>query len=72
MAQRLTAYENYRTPRAHRNAVVLKRVLFEMADAFLPLFYLAFCRSDLNHLRIELIGLFCVDEFRRVFMEGED
>lgn len=37
---------------------MIKRVLFECADCFLPLFYIAFYQFDVEALRNELIGLF--------------
>ncbi|KAJ1622944.1 calcium-activated chloride channel-domain-containing protein [Pavlovales sp. CCMP2436] len=43
IARTLTNYENYRTAEAHRNALIAKRVLFELANNYSTLFYMAFC-----------------------------
>ena len=47
------------------NSLIIKRVLFEVFDCFLPLFYIAFYQLNVVALRRELVGLFwgkCVSE----------
>ena len=51
-------YFPYRDVHSWHNSLVVKRVLFECADCFLPLFYIAFYQFDVEALRNELIGLF--------------
>ena len=51
-------YFCYRDVHSWHNSLVVKRVLFECADCFLPLFYIAFYQFDVEALRNELIGLF--------------
>ncbi|KNC46882.1 uncharacterized protein AMSG_03313 [Thecamonas trahens ATCC 50062] len=70
VAGRLTEYENYATEGEAANALVLKRVFFELADAFLPLAYIAFVRFDLGVLQAELVALYLSDEARRVIVES--
>lgn len=60
IAAALTEYENYRTSEAHRNALIVKRVLFEMANNFSTLYYIAFCNRDLAELRSYLLQLLVV------------
>ena len=50
--------------------MTVKRVLFELFDCFLPLFYIAFYQLDIVSLRRELVGLFWGDEIRRVVTEA--
>mmetsp|Transcript_11195 Transcript_11195/g.23869 ORF Transcript_11195/g.23869 Transcript_11195/m.23869 type:complete len:742 (-) Transcript_11195:790-3015(-) len=65
----LAEWENHETQRGHRNSIILKRVLFEAFDAYIILFYLAVYERDVELLRLELVGTFSVDTFRRVFIE---
>jgi anoctamin-8 len=65
----LTRWENHKSVLAHQNSLILKRFLFEAFDAFIGLFYLAFYENDVLKLRSELVAVFNVDTFRRVFCE---
>jgi hypothetical protein len=65
----LTSFENYRTHREFENAILLKRVVIECFDCYLPLFYICFHGKSLKQLRMELIGLFLGDVIRRVATE---
>ena len=47
-----------RTEREWDNSLIIKRVLFEVFDCFLPLFYIAFYQLNVVALRRELVGLF--------------
>ena len=49
--------------------MILKRVLFEAFDAYIVLFYLTVYERNIHLLRLELVGAFNVDTFRRVFVE---
>ena len=42
IAAALTEWENHRTARAHDNALLVKRFVFEACDAYAGLFFLAF------------------------------
>lgn len=55
---------------SHKNSLILKRFFFEAFDAYLILFYLAFYEQDVLKVRSELISLFHMDTFRRLFLEG--
>lgn len=48
----------YRTEREWNNSLITKRVLFEVFDCFIPLFYIAFYQLNVVALRRELVGLF--------------
>ena len=69
IAAALTTWENHRTVWGHQNSLILKRFVFEFFDAFIGLFYLAFYEYDIVKLRSELVAVFHVDTFRRVFCE---
>ncbi|XP_063728669.1 anoctamin-8-like [Symsagittifera roscoffensis] len=64
-----TDFENHKTVAEWNNSLVIKRFLFEAFDCYLPLFYIAFYRLDINSLRSELVGLFWGDELRRLALE---
>lgn len=49
--------------------MILKRVLFEAFDAYIVLLYLTVYERNIHLLRLELVGAFNVDTFRRVFVE---
>jgi len=70
VATKLTKWENHETTVSYQNSLILKRFFFEAFDAYLILFFLAFYEQDMMKLRMELVSLFHVDTFRRVFMEG--
>ena len=57
LAAALTERENYRTAEAHRNALVARRVLFELCNNYSTLFYLAFYNRDGDELRAYLLQL---------------
>lgn len=65
-----TDIENHKTETFFNNSLIVKRVLFEVFDCYLPLFYIAFYQLDIMALRRELIGLFWGDEIRRLVMES--
>ena len=61
--------ENHRTQKAFNNSVFIKRFIFEFTDFQLYLFYIGLYQLDIKLLRVNLIALFMVDEFRRVATE---
>nr|XP_058973340.1 anoctamin-10-like [Pocillopora verrucosa] len=65
-----TDLENHRTEKDWDNSLIIKRVLFEVFDCFLPLFYIAFYQLNVVALRRELVGLFWGDEIRRLVTES--
>ena len=69
VAKRLTDRENHESQRVYENSLILKRFLFEAFDCYIVLFYLAFYERDVERLRMELIAVFNIDSFRRLFME---
>jgi hypothetical protein len=69
VAKELTDWENHESQRAYDNSLILKRFLFEAFDCYIVLFYLAFYERDVERLRMELIAVFNIDSFRRLFME---
>eukprot|EP00795_Rhopilema_esculentum_P008383 gene8383-14358_t len=64
-----TDLENHRTENRWNSSLIIKRVLFELFDCYLPLFYIAFYQLDIISLRRELVGLFWGDEIRRLVTE---
>jgi len=65
-----TDLENHRTELQWNSSLIIKRVLFELFDCYLPLFYIAFYQLNIISLRRELIGLFWGDEIRRLVTES--
>lgn len=65
-----TDLENHRTEYHWNSSLTVKRVLFELFDCFLPLFYIAFYQLNIIALRRELVGLFWGDEIRRLVTES--
>lgn len=57
LAARMTEYENYRTAEAHRNALIGRRLLFELCNRHSLSFFLAFWAADLPALRDQLLQL---------------
>lgn len=57
IAEWLTSLENHRTDREYQNSLILKRIFFDGFDCYIALFYLAFCKFDINALRNDLFGL---------------
>jgi hypothetical protein len=57
IAEWLTTLENHRTDRDYQNSLILKRIFFDGFDCYIALFYLAFCKFDINALRNDLFGL---------------
>lgn len=47
-----------RTMSEYHSALVVKRVVFECFDCFMPLFYVAFYQLDVITLRAEIVSLF--------------
>ncbi|KAJ1472973.1 calcium-activated chloride channel-domain-containing protein [Baffinella frigidus] len=70
VAQWLTGRENHRLPSEHRDALVIKRVIFEMFDAYAMLFYVTLYKLDVVALRQEVLSVYTCDEFRRVLLES--
>lgn len=48
----------------------IKRFIFEFTDCQLYLIYIGIYQRDIANLRFNLIGLFMVDEIRRVLLES--
>lgn len=46
-----------RTDHDFNNSLIVKRIFFESFDCYIALFYLAFCKFDINALRTDLFGL---------------
>lgn len=69
VAELLTEWENHQTMVAHDNSLIVKRFLWEAFDAYIGLFYLTVYEQDIAKLRAELIAVFTVDTFRRIFVE---
>ena len=69
VANKLTEWENHRSPSQHENALYVKRFFFEAFDCYIALFYLAFVENDIVLLRRELVSLYTVDSVRRLAME---
>eukprot|EP00794_Sanderia_malayensis_P011886 gene11886-13118_t len=65
-----TDFENHRTEQQYNSSLIIKKVLFELFDCYLPLFYIAFYQLNIISLRRELIGLFWGDEIRRLVTES--
>ncbi|KAK3710543.1 hypothetical protein QZH41_009363 [Actinostola sp. cb2023] len=65
-----TDLENHRTEREWNNSLITKRVMFEVFDCFIPLFYITFYQLNVVALRRELVGLFWGDEIRRLVTES--
>jgi hypothetical protein len=57
IAEWLTTLENHRTDHDYNNSLILKRIFFDGFDCYIALFYLAFCKFDINALRNDLFGL---------------
>lgn len=70
VATTCTDFENHRTEQEWNSSVIIKKVLFELFDCYLPLFYIAFYQLNIISLRRELIGLFWGDEIRRLVTES--
>jgi len=69
VATHLTEWENHQTLPSYTNSLVLKRFLFEAFDCYVALFYLAFFERNMNKLTSELVSVFNIDTFRRLFLE---
>lgn len=63
-------FENHKTQRQFEYSVFIKRFIFEFTDFQLYLFYIGIYQMHLGLLKNNLIGLFCVDEFRRILCES--
>lgn len=61
--------ENHATQKDFNKSVFIKRFLFEFTDFQVYLFYIGIYQLDMKNLRVNLIALFMVDEFRRVACE---
>ena len=69
IAEKTTKWENHRSYLNHENSLILKRFLFEAFDAYIALFYLTFYEMDVEKLRGEILMVFLIDTFRRMFLE---
>ena len=69
VAELLTHWENHQTVAAHQNSVILKRFCFEAFDAYIGLIYLTVYEQNIAKVRAELVAVYTMDTFRRVFME---
>jgi len=65
-----TDRENHKYQSDYENSLILKRFIFEFCDFFLYLFYIAFYQLNMPLLRTNLVSVFMVDEFRRIFSEA--
>lgn len=54
---------------AEENSIIAKKVIFEFFYTFTDLFYIAFINFDIVGLKNELVSIFVIDEFRRIFTE---
>jgi len=70
VAEYCTDIENHKTEYHWNSSLTVKRVLFELFDCYLPLFYIAFYQLNIIALRRELVGLFWGDEIRRLVTES--
>ncbi|TPP67753.1 Anoctamin [Fasciola gigantica] len=69
IAEYLTEFENHQTVEAHERALIIKRFLFEMIDAYGCLAYLGFVLADRVALRSLLLTMLITDSVRRVVQE---
>lgn len=69
IAEKLTEWENHETTADYDNSLICKRVLFEAFDAYIVLFYLTIYERNIHLVRLELVGAFNVDTFRRILIE---
>lgn len=69
VSDRLTRWENYKTDAEATTAMAQKRLIFEFANNFCFLFYVAFYRFDMPMLSAELQSLFWMDQLRRLATE---
>ena len=70
VAEWLTSIEPHSEEAAAERSMQLKRFFFEAFDCYIALFYLAFVQCDVRRLRTELISIYTIDSFRRVFSEA--
>ncbi|CAH8536449.1 unnamed protein product [Heterobilharzia americana] len=69
IAEHLTEWENHATNEAYERALIIKRFLFELVDAYGGLAYLGFILADRIALRSLLLTMFATDSVRRLTLE---
>ncbi|CAH8849375.1 unnamed protein product [Trichobilharzia szidati] len=69
IAEHLTEWENHSTNEAYERALIIKRFLFELVDAYGSLAYLGFILADRMALRSLLLTMFATDSVRRLTLE---
>ncbi|CAL8098440.1 unnamed protein product [Calicophoron daubneyi] len=69
VAEHLTEFENHQSREEHETALVLKRFLFEMVDAYGCLAYLGFVLADRAALKSLLLTMLATDSVRRLTLE---
>jgi hypothetical protein len=62
--------ENHKSQDAYEYSIFIKRFIFEFFDSQIYLFYIGIYQMNMPSLRVNLISLFMVDEFRRIFCES--
>ncbi|TGZ71556.1 hypothetical protein CRM22_002566 [Opisthorchis felineus] len=70
IAKVLTEYENHQSWEEYDRALIIKRFLFEMLDAYGCLAYLGFVLSDSEALRSLLLTMLLTDSLRRFVIES--
>ncbi|CAI2728773.1 unnamed protein product [Schistosoma spindalis] len=69
IAEHLTEWENHCTNKDYERALIIKRFLFELVDAYGGLIYLGFILADRLALRSLLLTMFATDSIRRLTLE---
>ncbi|KAK4471981.1 hypothetical protein MN116_005359 [Schistosoma mekongi] len=69
IAEHLTEWENHCTNENYERALIIKRFLFELVDAYGGLAYLGFILADRVALRSLLMTMFATDSIRRLTLE---
>lgn len=63
-------FENHKSEHTYEYSVFIKRFIFEFTDFQLYLFYIGIYQMNMSLLRVNLISLFMIDEFRRILCEA--
>lgn len=69
IASFLNDWENHRLQSAHENNLILKLVVFDFANCFMCLFFIAFYQQDMVKLRKYLSTLLIIQQFIEQFLE---
>ncbi|XP_063951200.1 anoctamin-10-like [Lytechinus pictus] len=69
IASFLNDWENHRLQSAHENNLILKLVVFDFANCFMCLFFIAFYLQDMVKLRKYLSTLLIIQQFIEQFLE---